>query len=62
MPRRGIVSKRETVPDIRYNDVLVTRFINLAHEAGEKKHRREDFLWGDGYYPEKNESGAYADV
>jgi len=45
MPRRGIVSKRETVPDIRYNDALVTRFINSLMKQG-KKSTAEKIFYG----------------
>jgi len=36
MPRRGNVSKREPLPDHRYNDVLVTKFINFIMSDGKK--------------------------
>jgi small subunit ribosomal protein S7 len=36
MPRKGGVVKRQTVPDLKYNDVLVSRFINGLMERGKK--------------------------
>jgi len=45
MPRRGIVSKRETVPDIRYNDTIVTKFINTLMKKG-KKSLAESIFYG----------------
>jgi small subunit ribosomal protein S7 len=36
MPRRNRPSKREVAPDVRYNSVLVTRFINRMMKGGKK--------------------------
>lgn len=36
MPRKGRVSKRERVADLKYNDVLVQRFINCLMLDGKK--------------------------
>ena len=36
MPRRGNISKREALPDHRYNDVLITKFINFIMRDGKK--------------------------
>lgn len=36
MPRRGNISKREPLPDHRYNDVLITKFINFIMRDGKK--------------------------
>ncbi len=36
MPRKGGVVKRQTVPDLKYNDVLVSRFISGLMERGKK--------------------------
>ncbi|HEY9072793.1 MAG TPA: 30S ribosomal protein S7, partial [Desulfobaccales bacterium] len=36
MPRKGGVVKRQSVPDLKYNDVLVSRFINGLMERGKK--------------------------
>jgi small subunit ribosomal protein S7 len=36
MPRKGGVVKRPTIPDLKYNDVLVSRFINGLMERGKK--------------------------
>ncbi|MEW6378811.1 MAG: 30S ribosomal protein S7 [bacterium] len=45
MPRRGIVSKRESIPDIRYNEVIVTKFINTLMKQG-KKSTAESIFYG----------------
>ena len=36
MPRKGGVVKRPVTPDLKYNDVLVSRFINGLMERGKK--------------------------
>jgi small subunit ribosomal protein S7 len=36
MPRRGRYEKPESVPDAKYNSVLVSRFINKLMERGKK--------------------------
>ncbi len=36
MPRKGGVVKRQPVQDLKYNDVLVSRFINGLMERGKK--------------------------
>ena len=36
MPRRGLVPKRETLPDPVYQSPLVTKFINCMMECGNK--------------------------
>lgn len=36
MPRRGRITKRELLPDVRYNSVLVTRVINKVMQRGQK--------------------------
>jgi small subunit ribosomal protein S7 len=36
MPRKGGVVKRGVIPDLKYNDVLVSRFINGLMERGKK--------------------------
>ena len=45
MPRRGIISKRESIPDIRYNEVIVTKFINTLMKQG-KKSTAEKIFYG----------------
>ena len=40
MARRGQISKRETVPDIKYNSVLISRLINKLMERGKKSTAR----------------------
>ncbi len=36
MPRKGGVVKRAVIPDLKFNDVLVSRFINGLLERGKK--------------------------
>ncbi len=36
MPRKGGVVKRAVIPDLKFNDVLVSRFINGLMERGKK--------------------------
>ncbi len=36
MPRKGGVVKRQPVPDLKYNDLLVSRFINGLMKQGKK--------------------------
>ena len=40
MPRKGRVSKRERIPDPKYNDVLVQRFVNCVMWDGKKSTAR----------------------
>jgi len=36
MPRKGHISKRERVPDLKYNDLVVQRLINCIMLDGKK--------------------------
>jgi small subunit ribosomal protein S7 len=36
MPRKGGVGKRQVIPDLKYNDALVSRFINGLMRRGKK--------------------------
>jgi small subunit ribosomal protein S7 len=36
MPRKGFVKKREVAPDAKYNDPIITRFINNIMRKGKK--------------------------
>ncbi|RMF88675.1 MAG: 30S ribosomal protein S7 [Nitrospinota bacterium] len=36
MPRRRVVAKREVLPDPKYHDQLVTKFINVIMKRGKK--------------------------
>jgi small subunit ribosomal protein S7 len=36
MPRKGQVPRRESVPDPRYDSVIVTRFLNSIMDAGKR--------------------------
>lgn len=40
MPRKGRVSKRERLPDPKYNDVLIQRFVNSVMWDGKKSLAR----------------------
>jgi small subunit ribosomal protein S7 len=43
MPRRGEISRRETEPDPKYNNVLVAQFINKLMTRGKKSIARRIF-------------------
>ncbi|MBM4275086.1 MAG: 30S ribosomal protein S7 [Deltaproteobacteria bacterium] len=45
MPRKGGVVKRAVIPDLKYNDVLVSRFINSLMRMG-KKSTAQNILYG----------------
>ena len=45
MPRRRVVAKREILPDPKYNNRLVARFINCLLQKG-KKSVAESILYG----------------
>jgi len=45
VPRRGIVTKRETLPDPIYQSTLVTKFINTVMKCG-KKSTAERIFYG----------------
>lgn len=45
MPRKGGVIKRPVIPDLKYNDVLVSRFINSLMRKG-KKSTAQNILYG----------------
>ena len=45
MPRKGEVRRREVLPDPKYHDRLVTKFINSMMERG-KKSLAERMLYG----------------
>lgn len=45
MPRRGDIEKRQILPDARYNNVLVQKFINKVMERG-KKSVAERIVYG----------------
>jgi small subunit ribosomal protein S7 len=36
MPRRGTVSRREPIADIRYHEILVSKFVNALLKQGKK--------------------------
>ncbi len=43
MPRRGTISKREAMPDMLYNDLLVSKFINFIMRDGKKSSSEKIF-------------------
>jgi len=43
MPRKGGVVRRQVTPDLRYNDVLVSRFINGLMRRGKKSTAQRIF-------------------
>ena len=45
MPRRGNIDHREVVPDSKYNEKLVTKFINAVMKDG-KKSTAEKIVYG----------------
>jgi small subunit ribosomal protein S7 len=45
MPRRGNVFHREVLPDSKYNEKLVTKFINAIMDSG-KKSTAETIVYG----------------
>jgi small subunit ribosomal protein S7 len=45
MPRRRVVEKRKIIPDPRYNDRMVGRFMNIIMRDG-KKSTAEQILYG----------------
>ncbi|OGP95016.1 MAG: 30S ribosomal protein S7 [Deltaproteobacteria bacterium RBG_16_54_18] len=45
MPRRREVKKREIVPDLKYRELLVAKFINLLMRRG-KKNTAEQIFYG----------------
>jgi len=45
MPRRRVVAKREILPDPKYGDVRLTRFINIVMKSG-KKSVAERIVYG----------------
>ncbi|MCB9684540.1 MAG: 30S ribosomal protein S7 [Alphaproteobacteria bacterium] len=45
MPRRRVIAKRRVLPDPKFNDQLVTKFMNVVMEQG-KKHVAEKIVYG----------------
>jgi small subunit ribosomal protein S7 len=45
MPRRRVVAKRRVLPDPKFGDVLITRFMNVVMTQG-KKHVAEKIVYG----------------
>jgi small subunit ribosomal protein S7 len=45
MPRRRVVAKRRVLPDPKFSDTLVTKFMNVVMEDG-KKHVAEKIVYG----------------
>jgi len=45
MPRRRVVAKRQILPDPKFGDVLVSKFMNVVMKQG-KKHVAEKIIYG----------------
>lgn len=45
MSRRHRAEKREVLPDPKFGDQIVTKFMNVLMVDGKKVCRREDRLW-----------------
>lgn len=45
MPRRKVVTKRPVIPDVKYNDTLITRCVNVLMQQG-KKSLAEHIMYG----------------
>jgi small subunit ribosomal protein S7 len=45
MPRRGVVPRREVLPDPVYQSTLITRFVNVLMKAG-KKSTADRIMYG----------------
>ena len=45
MPRRGFIQHRDVLPDPKYNDKLVTKFVNAIMKGG-KKSAAEKIVYG----------------
>ena len=44
MSRKRVIAKREVVPDPKYNNALVAKFINNLMKKGKKKYCAVDSL------------------
>ena len=56
MPRRRGVQKRKAIPDVKYGDITVSRFINTIMKRG-KKSVAEHIIYGALEILEKKDSG-----
>jgi small subunit ribosomal protein S7 len=45
MPRRRVVAKRQILPDPKYQDLLISKFMNIVMKQG-KKHVAEKIVYG----------------
>jgi small subunit ribosomal protein S7 len=45
MPRRRVVAKRQILPDPKYHDLLISKFMNIVMKQG-KKHVAEKIVYG----------------
>ena len=54
MPRRRVVAKRQILPDPKYHDKLVTKFVNKIMWEG-KKNKAESIVYGSFALIEKRE-------
>ena len=45
MPRRRVVAKRQILPDPKFHDLLISKFMNIVMKQG-KKHVAEKIVYG----------------
>ena len=46
MSRRRAAVRREILPDAKFGDMVLTKFMNCLMHDGKKSARRSDCLWG----------------
>ncbi len=49
MPRKGPAPQRDILPDPKYHDLVVTKFINMMMDGGKKGVSRTNSLWSSGH-------------
>ena len=54
--RRRRPEKRTILPDTKYNDLSVAKFINYIMESGKKGVAEKNFLQCNGPYSKKNKN------
>jgi small subunit ribosomal protein S7 len=58
MPRKGYIQRREPAPDSKYENVLVTRFINTMMKRGKRSIAERQFYDAMGMVEQKTGSDA----
>ncbi len=58
MPRKGYIRRREPAPDSKYDNVLVTRFINSMMTAGKRSIAERAFYTAMGIVEQKTGTDA----